>query len=58
MKDALRARVVPARPPTLDAPVDLLVRQLPDPPPALGGRATLEELGRLHLALPDPPAEG
>ncbi len=49
---------LPARPPTLDAPVDLLVRQLPDPPPALGGRATLEELGRLHLALPDPPAQG
>jgi len=45
---------LPARPATLDAPVDLLVRQLPDPPPALGGRATLEELGRLYLALPAP----
>ncbi len=46
---------LPARPPTLDAPVDLLVRQLPDPPPALGGRPTLEALARLYLALPAPP---
>ncbi len=44
---------LPPRPPTLDAPVDLLVRQLPDPPPALGGRDTLEALARLYLALPD-----
>ena len=44
---------LPPRPPTLDAPVDLLVRQLPDPPPALGGRDTLESLARLYLALPD-----
>jgi uncharacterized Zn finger protein len=44
---------LPARPPTLDAPVDLLVRQLPDPPPALGGRPTLEALARHYLALPD-----
>ena len=42
---------LPPAPPTLDAPVDLLVRQLPDPPPALGGRATLEALGPLYLAL-------
>jgi uncharacterized Zn finger protein len=42
---------LPARPPTLEAPVDLLVRQLPDPPPALGGRPTLEALGALYLAL-------
>lgn len=42
---------LPPAPPTLDAPVDLLVRQLPDPPPALGGRPTLEALGRLYLAL-------
>jgi|tagenome__1003787_1003787.scaffolds.fasta_scaffold20987799_8 uncharacterized Zn finger protein len=46
---------LPASPPTLDAPVDLLVRQLPDPPPALGGRSTLEALARLYLALPEPP---
>jgi uncharacterized Zn finger protein len=51
---------LPARPPTLEAPVDLLVRQLPDPPPALGGRATLESLAWLYLALetpapPEPP---
>ena len=45
---------LPVRPPTLDAPVDLLVRQLPDPPPALGGRAALESLAQLYLALPDP----
>ena len=46
---------LPPRPPTLDAPVDLLVRQLPDPPPALGGRDTLEALAWLYLALPDAP---
>jgi uncharacterized Zn finger protein len=51
---------LPARPPTLQAPVDLLVRQLPDPPPALGGRAALEALGALYLALEpdDAPADG
>ena len=50
---------LPPAPPTLDAPVDLLVRQLPDPPPALGGRPTLEALARLYLALPDrPPPAG
>jgi hypothetical protein len=53
---------LPPAPPTLDAPVDLLVRQLPDPPPALGGRDTLEALARLYLALatreePPQPAE-
>jgi uncharacterized Zn finger protein len=42
---------LPPPPATLDAPVDLLVRQLPDPPPALGGRDTLEALARLYLAL-------
>ena len=46
---------LPPPPPTLDAPVDLLVRQLPDPPPALGGRATLESLAWLYLALPGSP---
>jgi uncharacterized Zn finger protein len=49
---------LPARPPTLDAPVDLLVRQLPDPPPALGGRTTLESLAQLYLALPGTDGEG
>ncbi len=49
---------LPPRPPTLDAPADLLVRQLPDPPPSLGGRAVLESLGRLYLALPDVPDQG
>jgi uncharacterized Zn finger protein len=47
---------LPPAPPTLDAPVDLIVRQLPDPPPALGGRETLEALAELYLALPDPPS--
>jgi uncharacterized Zn finger protein len=47
---------LPPAPPTLDAPVDLIVRQLPDPPPALGGRDTLETLAGLYLALPDPPS--
>ena len=46
---------LPPPPPTLEAPVDLLVRQLPDPPPALGGRATLESLAWLYLALPGSP---
>jgi uncharacterized Zn finger protein len=49
---------LPPAPPTLDAPVDLVVRQLPDPPPALGGRDTLEALAALYLALPDPPSSG
>jgi uncharacterized Zn finger protein len=39
-----------ARPPTLEAPADLLLRQLPDPPPSLGGRATHEALAALYLA--------
>jgi uncharacterized Zn finger protein len=47
---------LPARPPTLDAPVDLLLRQLPDPPPALGGEETLDALSDVYRALPDPPA--
>ena len=46
---------LPPRPPTLDAPVDLLVRQLPDPPPLLGGRATIDALGRAYAALPERP---
>jgi uncharacterized Zn finger protein len=43
---------LPARPPTLDAPVDLLLRQLPDPPPALGGEETLDALSDVYRALP------
>jgi uncharacterized Zn finger protein len=46
---------LPPRPPTLEAPVDLLVRQLPDPPPVLGGGATYEALAQAYLALPDGP---
>ncbi|HYJ75394.1 MAG TPA: hypothetical protein VEV65_07315, partial [Kineosporiaceae bacterium] len=43
---------LPARPPTLDAPVDLLLRQLPDPPPALGGEETLDALSDVYRSLP------
>jgi uncharacterized Zn finger protein len=46
---------LPPRPPTLEAPVDLLLRQLPDPPPVLGGGATYEALAKAYLALPDGP---
>lgn len=46
---------LPPRPPTLDAPVDLLLRQLPDPPPVLGGGATYEALAKAYLALPAGP---
>jgi uncharacterized Zn finger protein len=46
---------LPARPPTLDAPVDLLLRQLPDPPPALGSEETLDALSDVYRALPDGP---
>jgi uncharacterized Zn finger protein len=46
---------LPARPPTLDAPVDLLLRQLPDPPPALGGEDTLDALSDVYRALPGGP---
>jgi uncharacterized Zn finger protein len=48
---------LPARPPTLDAPVDLLLRQLPDPPPALGGRATVDALSDVYRALPGSPGQ-
>jgi uncharacterized Zn finger protein len=49
---------LPARPPTLDAPVDLLLRQLPDPPPALGGETTLDGLSDVYRALPTSDATG
>lgn len=35
-------------------PPDLLVRQLPDPPAALGGSVLTDALRELYLALPDP----
>ncbi|HLT09319.1 MAG TPA: SWIM zinc finger family protein [Micromonosporaceae bacterium] len=35
---------LPKRPPILDTDVDLLLRQLPPPPPALGGRELAERL--------------
>src|SRR3954470_10863897 len=47
---------LPARPPTLDAPVDLLLRQLPDPPPVLGGEDTLDALSDVYRALPSRDA--
>jgi uncharacterized Zn finger protein len=48
---------LPVRPPTLDAPVDLLLRQLPEPPPTLGGEETLDALSDVYRALPGgPPA--
>jgi uncharacterized Zn finger protein len=49
---------LPARPPTLDAPVDLLLRQLPGPPPALGGEDTLDALSDVYRALPTREPEG
>ncbi len=47
---------LPPRPPTLDAPVDLLLRQLPDPPPVLGGEDTLDALSDVYRALPSRDA--
>src|SRR3982750_3838672 len=46
---------LPPRPPTLDAPVDLLLRQLPDPPPALGGEGPGDALPDVSRALPGGP---
>ena len=46
---------LPARPPTLDASADLVLRALPDPPQSLGGKALVEELRVLYLSLPDAP---
>ena len=42
---------LPARPPTLDTDVDLLLRQLPAPPPALGGPELAARLRALYAAL-------
>jgi uncharacterized Zn finger protein len=51
---------LPSRPPTLDAAADLVLRALPDPPQSLGGKALVEELRALYVALPDvaDPAAG
>lgn len=45
---------LPSRPPALSADPDLLLRQLPEPGPALGGRALLDELRPLYAAFPPP----
>lgn len=42
---------LPARPPTLDTDVDLLLRQLPTPPAAIGGPELAARLKRLYAAL-------
>jgi uncharacterized Zn finger protein len=53
---------LPTRPTALDAPGDLLVRQLPDPPPTLGGAGLAAALGDAYHWLtrpngdPGPPA--
>jgi uncharacterized Zn finger protein len=51
---------LPARPPTLDAAADLVLRALPDPPQSLGGKALVEELRAFYLSLPEveDPAGG
>jgi uncharacterized Zn finger protein len=47
---------LPTRPPTLATDVDLILRQLPAPDPALGGPALSEELRRLYDTFrPAPP---
>jgi uncharacterized Zn finger protein len=45
---------LPARPPTLDAPVDVLLRQLPGPPPALGGAGLATALQDAYHRLGQP----
>jgi uncharacterized Zn finger protein len=42
---------LPPRPPTLEAPVDVLVRQLPGPPATLGGATLATELTRTYHRL-------
>jgi uncharacterized Zn finger protein len=51
---------LPARPPTLDAAADLVLRALPDPAQSLGGKTLVEELRALYLFLPEveDPAGG
>ncbi len=44
---------LPPREAPADAPVDLLLHQLPDPPAALGSEAFPELLRRVYAALPD-----
>lgn len=46
---------LPARPPTLDAPGDLLLRQLPDPPAGLGGARLGTTLDHAYRRFGDVP---
>jgi uncharacterized Zn finger protein len=47
---------LPPRPPTLDTGVDLLLRQLPTPPHAIGGAELVVRLREIYHRLPpDPP---
>jgi uncharacterized Zn finger protein len=48
---------LPARPPTLDAPVDVLLRQLPGPPATLGGATLATQLGDAYRRLAADPRE-
>jgi uncharacterized Zn finger protein len=45
---------LPQRPPALAADPDLLLRQLPEPGPTLGGRDFVDQLRPLYAALPPP----
>ena len=45
---------LPARPPTLDAPADVLLRQLPAPPATLGGATLATDLADAYRHLPHP----
>jgi uncharacterized Zn finger protein len=45
---------LPARPPTLDTDVDLLLRQLPSPPGSIGGAELAQRLRALYAALASP----
>jgi uncharacterized Zn finger protein len=46
---------LPPRPPTLDTEVDLLLRQLPTPPPSVGGQELADRLRAYYAALRPPP---
>lgn len=45
---------MPASVTVVEAPADLLLRQLPVPPSALGGEDLVQTLRRVYAALPDP----
>jgi uncharacterized Zn finger protein len=47
---------LPHRPPTLDTDVDLVLRQLPTPPAAIGGADLAERLRALYTTFAAPPA--